>query len=229
MTILEEQSTRNDSIATTNATPGAKTFTLAPLPYAEDALAPVISARTLAFHYGKHHKTYVDTLNKLVADTEFAGQSLEAIVKSTAGNADQEQIFHNAAQAWNHAFYWHCLTPSGGGQPEGTLGDRIGSAFGSFDKFKKEFSEAAVSQFGSGWAWLVDEGGKLKVVKTSNADVPFIKGLTPLLTLDVWEHAYYLDYQNRRVDHVNAVIDKLLNWRFAAEALARGSGARARS
>ena len=228
MTILDEQSTRNDSMATASAATGAKAFTLPPLPYAEDALAPVISARTIAFHYGKHHKTYVDTLNKLVAGTEFAGQPLEAIIKATAGNADQAQIFNNAAQAWNHAFYWHCLTPSGGGQPEGALGDRIGSAFGSFDKFKKEFAEAAVSQFGSGWAWLVDDGGKLKVMKTSNADTPFVKGPTPLLTLDVWEHAYYLDYQNRRPDHVNAVIDKLLNWRFASDALTKGSAMRAR-
>jgi Fe-Mn family superoxide dismutase len=228
MNIYEEQTARKESTATPSAASGAKMFAQPPLPYAEDALAPVISARTIAFHYGKHHKTYVDTLNKLVAGTEFAGQPLEAVVKATAGNADQAQIFNNAAQAWNHAFYWHCLTPSGGGQPEGALGERIGSAFGSFDKFKKEFAEAAVTQFGSGWAWLVDDGGKLKVMKTSDADTPFIKGPTPLLTVDVWEHAYYLDYQNRRVDHVNAVIDKLLNWRFAADALTKGSATRPR-
>ena len=194
-------------------------FVLPPLPFAEDALAPVISARTVSIHYGKHHKTYVETLNKLVAGTEFANQSLEAVIQATAGKADQAQIFNNAAQAWNHTFYWRCLDPTGGGKPQGALGDRVASTFGGFDTFKKNFSEAAVTQFGSGWAWLVDDGGKLKIVKTGNAETPIVKGQTPLLTIDVWEHAYYLDYQNRRVDHVNAVIDRLLNWRFAAQRL----------
>ena len=228
MNIYEEQSTRSDTLKAPSPTADSTPFSLPPLPYREDALAPVISARTVAFHYGKHHKTYVETLNKLVAGTEFADQSLEDIIRATAGNKDQAQIFNNAAQAWNHAFYWRCLAPSGGGQPDGALADRIGSDLGGFDKFKKEFSEAAVSQFGSGWAWLVDDGGKLKIVKTPDAEVPFTEGQTPLLTLDLWEHAYYLDYQNRRVDHVNAVIDKLLDWEFAAEGLESMSGARPR-
>ena len=201
--------------------PAAAPFSLPRLPYAEDALAPVISARTLQFHYGKHHRTYVDTLNQLIAGTDLADQPLEAIVRSTAGKADKSKIFNNAAQAWNHAFYWRCLKPGGGGDPAGSLRDQITGAFGSVDKFRKEFSEAAVAQFGSGWAWLVADGGKLKVVKTSNADVPFVSGQTPLLTLDVWEHAYYLDYQNRRADHVEALIGKLLNWEFAAENLGK--------
>src|SRR5437899_1129775 len=198
-------------------------FALPPLPFDEGALAPVISARTVALHHGKHHRIYIDTLNKLVAGTPFANQSLEAIIKATAGKKDQASIFNNAGQAWNHAFYWRCLKPSGGGLPGGALGERIASAFGSFDQFRKDFSKAAVAQFGSGWAWLVDDGGKLKVVTTSNADVPFTKGQTPILTLDVWEHAYYLDYQNRRVDHVEAVIDRLLNWQFAASCAAPGA------
>ena len=198
----------------------AATVTLPALPYGEDALAPVISARTVGFHYGKHHKTYVDTLNKLVEGTDLAGQPLEAIVKAAAGKADKTAIFNNAAQAWNHAFYWHCLTPTGGGEPTGALGEQLASAFGGFDKFRKEFSETAVAQFGSGWAWLVAERGRLKVIKTADAETPFVTGQTPLLTIDVWEHAYYLDYQNRRVDYVNALIDKLLDWEFAAENLA---------
>jgi len=190
------------------------------LPYEENALAPVISARTVQIHYGKHHRTYVDTLNQLIAGTEFAGQPLDTIVKATAGKPDHAAIFNNAAQAWNHAFYWRCLSPSGGGRPEGLLEERIARAFGGFDRFRQALSEAAITQFGSGWAWLVDDSGKLKVVKTDNAGVPFIRGQTPLLAIDVWEHAYYLDYQNRRVDYVNAVIDNLLNWEFAEEALA---------
>ena len=199
----------------------AAPFTLSPLPWAEDALAPVISAKTIGIHYHKHHKTYVDTLNKLVAGTEFADQPLEAIIRATAGKADKAKIFNNAAQAWNHAFYWRSLKPGGGGDPTGTLRDQIASAFGSVDTFRKEFAEAAVSQFGSGWAWLVADGDKLKVVKTGNADVPFTSGQTPLLNLDVWEHAYYLDYQNRRPDYVDALIGKLLNWDFAAQNLAK--------
>jgi len=196
-------------------------FSLPRLPYAEDALAPVISARTVQFHHGKHQKTYVDTLNELIAGTELADQPLEAIIRATAGKADKSKIFHNAAQAWNHAFYWRCLKPAGGGDPKGALRDQIAGAFGSVDTFRKEFSEAAVAQFGSGWAWLVAEGGKLEVVKTPDADVPFTSGQTPLLALDVWEHAYYLDYQNRRADYVDALIGKLLNWEFAAENLAK--------
>jgi Fe-Mn family superoxide dismutase len=186
------------------------------LPYEENALQPVISATTVGFHHGKHHKTYVDTLNKLIAGTQYADMPLEEIVKSTARQSDRADIFHNAAQAWNHAFYWRCLRPQGGGEPPATLKRLMDSSFGGVEVCKKELSKAAVAEFGSGWAWLVQDGAKLKIVKTGNADTPITERLKPLLTIDVWEHAYYLDYQNRRVDHVNAVIDKLANWEFAA-------------
>jgi Fe-Mn family superoxide dismutase len=195
-------------------------FTLPPLPYAENALAPVISANTLSFHYGKHHKTYVDNLNKLVPGTEFEGQPLEAVIRGSAGKADKTGIFNNAAQVWNHTFYWNCLKAGGGGKPTGRIAQMIDSDLGGYDNFKKEFATACTTQFGSGWAWLVAEGGKLRLAKTPNAE-PFTKGATPLLTIDVWEHAYYLDYQNRRPDYANAVIDKLLNWDFATENLSR--------
>ena len=197
------------------------TVKLPTLPYGEGALAPVISKRTLSFHYGKHHKAYVDTLNKLVKGTRFEEISLEDVIVETAGRPDQSAIFNNAAQAWNHAFYWRCLTPLGGGEPDGRLGEQLASSFGGFDTFRKEFSEAAVAQFGSGWAWLVAEGSELRVIKSGNAETPFVDGQVPLLTIDVWEHAYYLDYQNRRADYVNAVIDKLLDWNFAVENFAR--------
>ena len=193
------------------------THVLPPLPYAQSALDPVVSAETIGFHYGKHHKGYVDKLNSLVAGTTFADLSLEGIIAKTAGKADQTAIFNNAAQAWNHTFYWRSLQPSGGGKPPAALLALIDSSFGSLDACKKELAEAATTQFGSGWAWLVQEGGGLKVVKTANAQTPLTQGVTPLLTLDVWEHAYYLDYQNRRKDYVAAVIDKLMNWAFAAE------------
>ena len=189
------------------------------LPYAESALDPVISANTLSFHYGKHHKGYVDTLNKLVAGTELAGMSLEQLINETAGQADKVAIFNNAAQTWNHTFYWRSLRPKGGGEPPAELMDLIKSAFGNVDACKKELATAATTQFGSGWAWLVLEGDKLKVVKTANAETPLTKGAKPLLTIDVWEHAYYLDFQNRRADYVNAVLDKLINWDFAADNL----------
>ncbi|MBM4256867.1 MAG: superoxide dismutase [Deltaproteobacteria bacterium] len=192
------------------------TITLPPLPYAENALAPVISANTISFHYGKHHKGYVDNLNKMIDGTELEKASLEQIVKSTAGATDKQGIFNNAAQIWNHTFSWHSIKANGGGKPSGDLAQKIDATFTSFDNFKKELVTAATGQFGSGWAWLVSEGGALKVVKTPNADTPLTKGQTPLLTIDVWEHAYYLDYQNKRADYVNAVIDKLLNWDFAA-------------
>jgi Fe-Mn family superoxide dismutase len=193
---------------------------LPPLPYADNALEPVISANTISFHYGKHHKGYVDNLNKLIADTEFADMTLEKIITETAGKADKTAIFNNAAQAWNHTFYWRSLKSKGGGEPPASLKKKIEASFGSVDVCKKEWSAAAIAQFGSGWAWLVLDGGNIKVVKTANADLPLIKkGLKPLLTIDVWEHAYYLDYQNRRADYVNAVLDKLINWSFAAENL----------
>jgi superoxide dismutase, Fe-Mn family len=192
-------------------------FTLMALPYADNALAPVVSPNTIGFHYGKHHKTYVDNLNNLVKGTEFEGKSLEEIVTATAGKADKAPLFNNSAQIWNHDFYWKSMKPNGGGVPTGKVADRINESFGSFEEFKKQLSATTVSQFGSGWGWLVaDAAGKLKVVKTGNAEVPMTQGLKPLLTIDVWEHAYYLDHQNRRADYVNAVIDKLLNWEFAA-------------
>ena len=196
-------------------------FTLPPLPYADGALAPVISANTIGFHYGKHHKTYVDNLNNLVKGSAYEGATLEKIIADSAGKADQAGIFNNAAQIWNHTFYWNSLKPNGGGKPSGKLAAMIDSDLGGFDNFKKELAATTVSQFGSGWGWLVVEGGKLKIVKTGNAEVPFTKGQKPLLTIDVWEHAYYLDYQNKRADYVNALIDKLLNWDFAAENLAK--------
>jgi Fe-Mn family superoxide dismutase len=195
----------------------ASPLTLPPLPYPENALEPVISAKTLSFHYGKHHKTYVETTNKLIAGTELADLPLEQIVTATARKPEHVTIFHNAAQAWNHTFYWRCLKGKGGGEPPTALKQKMEEAFGSVEACKKELSAAAVAQFGSGWAWLVLEGAKLKVLKTADADTPITQGSRPLLTIDVWEHAYYLDYQNRRVDHVNAVIDKLANWEFAAQ------------
>jgi Fe-Mn family superoxide dismutase len=196
-------------------------FTLPPLPYADGALAPVISANTIGFHYGKHHKTYVDNLNNLVKGTAYEGATLEKIIADSAGKADQAGIFNNSAQIWNHTFYWNSLKPNGGGKPSGKLAAMIDSDLAGFDNFKKELAATTVSQFGSGWGWLVVEGGKLKIVKTGNAEVPFTKGQKPLLTIDVWEHAYYLDYQNKRADYVNALIDKLLNWDFAADNLAK--------
>ena len=220
MTTYTEKTSPRSADAKRRAARGAEPLSLPPLPYAEDALAPIISAQTVGFHYGRHHKTYVDTLNKLIAGTELADRPLEEIVRATAGKANQVKIFNNAAQAWNHSFYWRSLKPQGGGAPAGALRDGIIDAFGDAVKLRKTLSETAVAQFGSGWAWLVSDGGKLKVVVTGNADVPFLRGQTPLLTIDVWEHAYYLDYQNRRVDYVDALLDKLVNWEFAAENLA---------
>jgi Fe-Mn family superoxide dismutase len=192
---------------------------LPPLPYAQNALDPVISANTLEFHYGKHHKGYVDTLNKLIAGTDLASLTLEKLIAETSGKADKAPIFNNAAQAWNHAFYWRSLRPNGGGMPPAALKQKIDASFGNLDTCKKELTTAATTQFGSGWAWLVLEADKVKVVKTGNAETPLTKGAKPLLTIDVWEHAYYLDYQNRRADYVNAVLDELINWGFAADNL----------
>jgi superoxide dismutase, Fe-Mn family len=192
-------------------------FVLPKLPFTENALEPVISARTIGLHYGKHHKTYVDNLNKLIAGTEFADMPLAKIITATAGKPDKAGIFNNAAQNWNHTFYWQSLRPNGGGEPPAGLKQKIEDSFGSVDACRKELANAAITQFGSGWAWLVKDGDKLKVVKTGNADNPLTSAMKPLLTIDVWEHAYYLDYQNRRADYVNAVIAKLINWEFAAE------------
>ncbi len=193
----------------------ASPIVLPALPYPENALEPVISANTIGFHYGKHHRAYVDNLNKLTAGTEFADMPLEQIITATAGKADKVGIFNNAAQTWNHTFYWRSVRPKGGGEPPATLKQKMEASFGSVEACKKELANAAVTQFASGWAWLVQDGDKVRVVKTGNADTPMTQGLKPLLTIDVWEHAYYLDYQNRRADYVNALIDKLLNWEFA--------------
>jgi superoxide dismutase, Fe-Mn family len=190
---------------------------LPPLPYDENALEPVISANTLSFHYGKHHKTYVDTLNELIAGTEYADLPLEEIISKTVDQKDKTKIFNNAAQVWNHTFYWQCLSPNGGGEPPAELKQKIEESFGSVDDCKKELANMATTQFGSGWAWLVLDGDKLKAVQTPNAHLPLTMGMKPLLTIDVWEHAYYLDYQNRRADYVKAVLEKLINWEFALE------------
>jgi Fe-Mn family superoxide dismutase len=199
----------------------SRPIALPPLPFDAGALSPVISSNTLSFHYGKHHKTYVDTLNKLIVGTEFADLPLEKIVKTSSRQPEHTAIFNNAAQAWNHTFYWNSLKPKGGGEPPAVLKQLMESSFGGVDACKKELSKAAVGQFGSGWAWLVREGDKLNILKTPDAKTPIADGPIPLLTIDVWEHAYYLDYQNRRVDYVNALIEKLANWEFAAANLAR--------
>jgi Fe-Mn family superoxide dismutase len=193
---------------------------LPPLPYATTALGPVISANTIGFHYGKHHKGYVDTLNKLIVGTQFADLSLEKLIVATADKAEDVAIFNNAAQAWNHSFYWRSLRPNGGGAPPATLLQLIEASFGTLDACRKELATAATTQFGSGWAWLVLDAGELKVVKTSNAETPLTQRVKPLLAIDVWEHAYYLDHQNRRADYVKGVLDKLMNWDFVAENLA---------
>lgn len=196
-------------------------FELPALPYAKDALEPHMSANTFSFHHEKHHNTYVVNLNGLVEGTDLEGKSLEEIVSATAGNPDKAGVFNNAAQVWNHTFFWHSMKPNGGGAPTGDLAAKIDADFGSFDAFKDAFKAAGATQFGSGWAWLVvGDGGKLEVVKTPNAETPLTAGKTPLLTCDVWEHAYYLDYQNRRPDFLAAFLDNLANWDFAAENLA---------
>jgi Fe-Mn family superoxide dismutase len=206
---------KNDTSNSSTVPGAALLHILPPLPYTENALEPLITAKTMSFHYGKHHKGYVDNLNKLVAGTEYANMPLEKVITSTAGKPDRTAIFNNAAQIWNHTFYWNSLTPQGGGDPPAALKQSIEASFGSVDACKKELASMAVSQFGSGWAWLVLDGGVLKVVKTANANMPMTMGMKPLLAIDVWEHAYYLDWQNRRADYVNAVLDKLINWEFA--------------
>jgi Fe-Mn family superoxide dismutase len=195
-------------------------FSQAPLPFDPSALEPHLSAKTFEFHYGKHHAAYVTNLNNLTKDTELADKSLEEVIKVSFNDATKAGIFNNAAQVWNHTFFWDSLKPSGGGAPTGAIADKINTDFGSFDKFKEEFKTAAVTQFGSGWAWLVLDGNTLKVTKTPNAENPLVRGQVPLLTVDVWEHAYYLDYQNRRPDFVQTFIDNLINWEFVAKQLA---------
>ncbi|AFY60001.1 superoxide dismutase [Synechococcus sp. PCC 6312] len=196
-------------------------FQQPPLPFDFGALEPYgMSARTFEFHYGKHHKAYVDNLNKLTQDTELADKSLEDVIRISFSDPSKAGIFNNAAQVWNHTFFWNSLKPAGGGVPTGELAARIESAFGSFDEFKTQFSTAAATQFGSGWAWLVSEGGTLKVTKTPNAENPLVHGQVPLLTLDVWEHAYYLDFQNARPGFIENFLSKLVNWDFVAQNLA---------
>ncbi len=194
-------------------------FTLPDLPYAKDALEPHISSRTLEFHHGKHHNAYVTNLNNLVKGTDLEKESLEGIINKTAGDSSKAGMFNNAAQTWNHTFYWQSMKKNGGGKPSGDIAKMIDASFGGFDKFKEELKNAATTQFGSGWAWLILEGSALKVIKTPNADTPIAHGQKPLMTIDVWEHAYYLDYQNRRPDYISAFIDNLLNWDFAAQNL----------
>ncbi len=190
------------------------TISLPDLPYSRDDLAPYISENTLNFHYGKHHTAYVDNLNKLIEGTDLAGKSLEDIIDKVANDANNVAIFNNAAQVWNHTFYWKSMVPGGGGTPSGNIADKLQTDFGGYEKFAEQLKKAALAQFGSGWAWLVLNAGKLEVVKTSNADTPIAHGLKPLLTVDVWEHAYYLDYQNRRGDYLNAFFNNLINWDF---------------
>jgi superoxide dismutase, Fe-Mn family len=185
-------------------------FELPALPYEMDALAPHISKETLEYHYGKHHQTYVTNLNNLIEGTDDASKSLEDIIMSADGG-----LFNNAAQVWNHTFYWNSLSPNGGGAPTGPIADKIGAAFGSHEKFVEELSQAAVTQFGSGWAWLVEDGSGLSIMKTANADLPMKHSAKAILTIDVWEHAYYIDYRNARPKYVETLITNLINWDFA--------------
>lgn len=196
-------------------------FTLPPLPYATTALEPQISAETLNFHHGKHHKAYVDKLNELVAGTELENKTLEDVILASAKGKEpkDQQIFNNAAQVWNHTFYWNCMRKGGGGQPNGAIAKKIEEDLGGYDKFVEAFKNAGATQFGSGWAWLVLNNGKLEITKTPNADLPLAHGKTALLTMDVWEHAYYLDYQNRRPDYMSTFLKELVNWDFVNQCL----------
>ena len=191
------------------------------LPYSPDALAPYINTQTLSIHHGKHHAAYVTNGNKLIEGTELAGKSAADIVKATAGKADKVAIFNNAAQAWNHSFYWSSMKPKGGGKPSGNIAKKIDTDLGGYAKFVELFSQAGATQFGSGWAWLSLRNGKLEVSRTPNAETPLVTSAVPLLTMDVWEHAYYLDFQNRRPDYIKAFLDHLVNWDFANQNLAK--------
>ncbi len=198
--------------------------TLPDLPYAKDALEPHISANTLGFHYGKHHQAYVTNLNKLLEGTPQADASLEAIIRTSHQEGNQG-VFNNAAQVWNHTFYWHSMSPKGGGEPSGALLQKINEDLGGLDAFKEAFTKAGATQFGSGWAWLVlNSEGKLEVTKTANADLPMVHGQTALLTMDVWEHAYYLDFQNARPGYIDTFLNQLVNWDFVAQNLAAANG-----
>lgn len=196
-------------------------FELPALPYPMNALEPHTSAKTLDFHHGKHHQAYVTNLNNLVKDSPMASQSLEQLIKTSYKDDSKIGIFNNAAQVWNHTFFWNCMKPAGGGAPTGNVAAAIDRDLGGLAKFKDDFKAAAVGQFGSGWAWLVVDGGKLKITRTANAVNPLAEGQTALLTCDVWEHAYYLDFQNRRPDFVQAFLDHLVNWDFVAQNLAK--------
>ncbi|MGE4351382.1 MAG: superoxide dismutase [Bdellovibrionales bacterium] len=195
-------------------------FDLPALPYPKEALAPHISARTLEYHHGKHHQAYVTNLNNLIKDTPLASAALEAIVKQTVGDETKAGVFNNAAQVWNHTFFWDSMSPKGGGLPTGKVAEAIQGAFGDVDAFKEQFKQAGASQFGSGWVWLVEEAGSLKIMKTGNAMTPLASGQKALVTCDVWEHAYYLDYQNRRPDFLQEFLDHLINWDFIAKNMA---------
>ncbi len=190
-------------------------FALPALPYKMNALEPLISENTFNFHYGKHHQAYVNNLNNLVKDNEMSAMTLDEIIKLSKTDPSKAGVFNNAAQVWNHTFYWHSMRPQGGGEPKGKLREQIEKDFGGFEQFKEQFKQAGATQFGSGWAWLILEDGKLKVTKTGNADLPLAKGQLPILTVDVWEHAYYLDYQNRRPDYLGIFLENLANWEFA--------------
>jgi len=192
-------------------------FTLPPLPYDKNALAPHTSAETLEYHHGKHHQAYVTNLNKLIEGKPEESKSLEDIIRSSEG-----PLFNNSAQVWNHTFFWQCMKPSGGGKPTGDLAAAIDRDFGSYEKFVEQFSNAAATQFGSGWAWLVLDKGKLAITKTANADLPLKHGQTALLTLDVWEHAYYIDYRNQRPKFIETFLNHLVNWDFATANLKKG-------
>ena len=195
------------------------TFTLPTLPYEKNALAPHISEQTLEFHYGKHHQTYVTNLNNLVQGSVNESKTLEELICLSSGKPDMVGVFNNAAQVWNHTFFWNCMSPNGGGSPTGKIAEMINASFGNYEKFAADFKQAALTQFGSGWAWLVQEGDDLKIIKTANADLPMVHNQNALLTCDVWEHAYYLDYQNRRADFVQVFLDHLVNWDFVNKRL----------
>lgn len=195
-------------------------YELPPLPYDYNALDPYISAKTLEFHHDKHHAAYVTNYNNLIKDTDLADKPIEEVIKATYNDSAKTGIFNNGAQAWNHTFFWNSLKPGGGGTPTGAVAEKINADLGSYDNFKEEFKKAATTQFGSGWAWLVLDNGTLKVLNSPNAVNPLALGLSPLLTLDVWEHAYYLDYQNKRPDFIEAFINNLLNWDFVNQQLA---------
>ena len=190
-------------------------FELPKLPYAKNALEPYVTEKTFDFHYGKHHQTYVTNLNNLVKDTDLTSKSLEEIIMLSYKDYSKSGLFSNAAQVWNHTFFWHCMKPMGGGEPKAKLRDKIDQTFGSYTKFKDEFKQAGLTQFGSGWAWLVLENDNLKITKTPNADLPMVHNQRAIITADVWEHAYYLDYQNRRIDYLEIFLNNLVNWDFA--------------